>query len=130
MKTYVIVLILLVLAIWTGCKHDTGVNTEIVSIPNPPLLLADTVIVEGRVGYFSVTISPGGLVGRPSGWTLGEVRWVLNPPTVRYLFLFVEGISIPSFKNHSVRVAGSLETYGSPADSSLIVRPFRIDPAE
>ncbi len=103
---------LLAMTAGIGCKKEIPSHVNPVD-PDVPPEPAVTVIAEGRVGFFSAALPPGGGGGFPSGYTLGEITWILNPPAKVSSIVFLNGVMDGSYKYKIVRVTGTLDSVAS-----------------
>ncbi len=112
MKKALLISLLLVMTAGVGCKRDISSNVNPVASDGAPAA-AITVVAEGRVGFFSAALPPGGHSGMPSGYTLGEITWIVNPPARTSSIVFLNGEVDGSYKYKIVRVTGTLDSVAS-----------------
>lgn len=133
MKHISITLLLILAIASTGCKKGVGTTENSLSPTNttlgrdtPVVVGADTIIAEGRVGYFSAVYYPGNPVPMPSGYTLSEIKWIANQPPGVSRMVYLDGLIDRSFKNKYVRVLGAIDSVRTAFGYYLEINVFQI----
>jgi hypothetical protein len=104
MKTITIVSVILLISV-SGCKQDSSVSGKSETAMTVSYGSSGVGSIEGRMGYFSPALSESQANPYPSGYELGEYKWVSTDSSNASYRIFLDG-DYASLKNQHVRATG------------------------